>query len=139
MNQEILDREVRFCEWFQYKVHEVVEFVSKLVLSNEATFRLNRKTPQLSVLSSRKSTHSCAQSDHFTRNKSLVWKVIQIFNWSVLFEGTVSDLKYLDTFRTTISLAALWEYKMAHHHRDIRSYYISMNIYQVSGRVKTYC
>jgi hypothetical protein len=34
------DGGVQFCEWFQHKVHEDEELVSKIVWSDEATFQL---------------------------------------------------------------------------------------------------
>jgi hypothetical protein len=35
------DQRVQFYEWFQYKLHEDEEFISKIVWSDEATFKLN--------------------------------------------------------------------------------------------------
>jgi hypothetical protein len=41
VNEDDPDRRVQFCEWFQHKVHEDEEFLSKIVWSGEATFKLN--------------------------------------------------------------------------------------------------
>jgi hypothetical protein len=40
MNEEDSYVRVQFCEWFQHKVHEDEEFMSKIVWSDEATFKL---------------------------------------------------------------------------------------------------
>jgi hypothetical protein len=37
MDEDSPDRIVRFCVWFQHKVHEDEEFMSKIVSSDKAT------------------------------------------------------------------------------------------------------
>jgi hypothetical protein len=41
MNKDDPDRRVQFCKWFQHKVQENEEFLSKITLPDEATFKLN--------------------------------------------------------------------------------------------------
>jgi hypothetical protein len=41
MNEDDPDGRLQFCAWFQHKVHENEEFASKIVCSDEATFKLN--------------------------------------------------------------------------------------------------
>jgi hypothetical protein len=42
--ETILDQTLDFCEWFQQKVHKDEEFVSRIVWSDEAAFKLNGTT-----------------------------------------------------------------------------------------------
>ena len=41
INDDDLDRRMQFCEWFQQMVNEDEEFVTKIVWSYEAQFKLN--------------------------------------------------------------------------------------------------
>jgi len=41
INDEDPDRRMQFCEWFQQMVNEAEEFVTKIVWSDEAQFKLN--------------------------------------------------------------------------------------------------
>jgi len=41
INEDDPDRRMQFCEWFQQMVNEDEEFVTKIVWSDEAQFKLN--------------------------------------------------------------------------------------------------
>jgi hypothetical protein len=133
VNEDKPDWRVQFCEWFQHMVHEDEEFLSKIVWSDEATFKLNGTVTLCSILGSRKSTHSHGQGGQFTRTYRLVWFVIQGFNWTVLFWRNsywpcvpqhVWDIHF------TCHSTRLWEWAILlsarchtpHYHRDVRSY-----------------
>jgi hypothetical protein len=114
MNKLDPNRKLQFCEWFQHKVDQDGEFVSKSVWSDVATIKLG-STANLHncVLGSRKSIHSCEHDDQYIRIHCLVWTLIQGCNWTV-----APDLTPLN-----FSMWAPWRmWYIVENHRHWRQY-----------------
>jgi hypothetical protein len=105
-HEDYPDRGVYFCEWLQHKVCEDEEFVSKIILSDEATFKMNRTV----------NCHICVywapEDPHIHTDKVVKLPVLTLscgLSYKVLigpffFEGTATGPVYLNMLRTSILL-----------------------------------
>jgi hypothetical protein len=124
MNEEIPDRRAQFCEWFQHKVHEDEEFVSKTVCSDVTTFMQNySEWPELCVLGSGISTCPrltvwCGPSHRYLSRPLFLRKN----SWPCVPQHA-SDVNFI------CHSSALWEWDnlvstklRTTDHQDVRSY-----------------
>jgi hypothetical protein len=104
LNEDNPDQRVQYCEWFQNMVREDEEFMGKMVWSDEAQFKLNRRVKR----------HNCVnwapKNPHVNVGKEVnllgfnIWCRLSLRGLIGLFffEGTITGQVYLDMLRTSI-------------------------------------
>ena len=132
INDDDLDRQMQFCEWFQQMVNEDEEFVMKIVWPDEAQFKLNGTV----------NCHNCVywapENLHVHVDKAVnlpgvnVWCGLSVRGLigPFFFEGTVTGEVYLEMPHSSIlpAIRALYENSKVfyqqdgatpHYHRDV--------------------
>jgi len=123
---------MQFCEWFQQMVNEDEEFVTKIVWSDEAQFKLN------GTMNCHKCVHWAPENLHVHVGKAVNLPGVNIWCGRsargligpFFFEGTVTSEAYLEMLRSSIlpAICALNDnsevfYQQdgapTHYHRDV--------------------
>jgi len=135
INDDDPDHRMQFCEWFQQMVNKDEEFVTKIVWSDEAQFKLNGTVNH----------HNCVywapENLHVHVDKAVNLPGVNV--WCGLsargligpffFEGTVTGKAYLELLRSSILTAIHVLYENSevfyqqdgappHYHRDVRAF-----------------
>ena len=135
INDDDLFRRMQFCEWIQQMVNEDEEFVTKIVWSDEAQFKLNGTVNR----------HNCVywapENLHVHVGQVVILPGVNV--WCGLsarglirlffFGGTVTGDMYLEMLRSSIlsAIRALYENSVifyqqdrapTHYYRDVRAF-----------------
>jgi hypothetical protein len=103
MNEDDPDQSAQFCEWFQHKVHED-EFVSKIVWSDEATFKLNDTVNHCNCVFWAPEGSHIHVDEAANLPELTVWCGLshRVLIGLFFFEGTVTGPVYLTILQTSI-------------------------------------
>jgi len=129
------DRRMQFCEWFQQMVNEDEGFVTKIVWSDEAQFKLKGKVNRHNFV------YWAPENLHLHVGKAVNLPGVKVccglsargLIGPFFFEGTVTGEAYLEILRSSIlpAIRAIYEnsevfYQQGgappHYHRDVRAF-----------------